>query len=77
MLWQTVHWGFGGGAIFISPQRCDDDVLMFCLRRGWTPHDELYDIADQLIDLGLGLHGPIGSPKLSTFNPKKIMCRLN
>jgi hypothetical protein len=25
---------------------------MFCLGRGWTPRDELYGIADQLIDPG-------------------------
>ncbi len=53
--------------IFISPQRCGD-VPMFCLGREWTPRDELYGNADRLIDPGLGLHGPIGIPELSTLN---------
>jgi hypothetical protein len=41
---------------------------MFCLGRGWTSRDELYDIADQLIDPGLGLHEPIGILELSTLD---------
>jgi hypothetical protein len=38
--------------------------------RGCTPRDGLYGIADQLIDPGLGLQGPIGIPELFTFNPE-------
>jgi hypothetical protein len=41
--------------------------------RGWTPRDELYGIADQLIDAGLGLHKPIGIPELSTFDLQVCM----
>ncbi len=41
--------------------------------RGWTPRDGLYGIADQLIDLGLVLHGPIGILELSTFNLQLCM----
>jgi hypothetical protein len=67
MFCQILHWFFGGEAIFASPQRCGD-VPMFCLGRGWTPHDELYDIADQLINPGFGLHEPIGIPELSTLD---------
>jgi hypothetical protein len=74
MLWQTVHWDFGGEGIFDSPQRCGD-ILMFCLGRGWTPRDGLYGIADRSIDPDLGLHGSIGIAELSTLNPKKIVCR--
>ncbi len=36
--------------------------------RGWTPRDGLYGIADQLINLDLSLHGPIGIPELSTLD---------
>ncbi len=49
---------------------------MFCSGCGWTPRDELYGIADQSIDPGLGLHGPIGIPKLSTFDLKVCMIRI-
>jgi hypothetical protein len=45
-------------------------LSFFLVCRGWTPRDGLYDIADQLIDPGLGLHGPIGIPELSTFDPE-------
>jgi len=76
MFWQTIHWGFGGETIFVSPQSCGD-VFMFCSGRGWTPRDGLYGIADRSIDPNLGLHGPIGIPELSTLNLKKIVCRLN
>jgi hypothetical protein len=41
--------------------------------RGCTPRDGLYGIADQLIDPGLGLHGPIGIPELSTFDLQLCM----
>jgi hypothetical protein len=47
------------------------DVLLW--GRGWTPRDELYGIANQLIDAGLGLHEPIGIPELSTFNAQLCM----
>jgi hypothetical protein len=43
---------------------------MFCLGRAWTPRDELYGIAQQSIDLGLGLHELIGIPEVSTFHPE-------
>jgi len=46
---------------------------MFCSGRGWTPRDELYGIADQSIDLDLGLHELIGIPKLSTLNLEVCM----
>ncbi len=46
---------------------------MFCLGRGWTPHDKLYGIADQSIDSGFGLHEPSGILKLSTLDPKVCM----
>ncbi len=45
-------------------------LSFFIVCRGWTPHDRLHGIANQLIDLGLGLHGPIGIPELSTLDPK-------
>jgi hypothetical protein len=45
----------------------------FIVGRGWTPRDELYGIADQLIDPGLGLHGPIGILELSTFDLRLCM----
>ncbi len=65
--------------IFVSPQRCD--VLMFYWGRGWTPRDGLYGIANQLVDLGLDLHGPISIPELSTFDPEvhtiPIMCSID
>lgn len=44
---------------------------MFCWGRGWTPHDELYGIVDQLINPSFGLYEPIGIPEPSTFNFKK------
>jgi hypothetical protein len=44
------------------------DVSMFSSGREWTPRDELYNIANQSIDLNLGLHEPIGILELSTFN---------
>jgi hypothetical protein len=40
----------------------------FIVGFGWTPRDELYDIANQWIDPDLGLHEPIGIPELSTFD---------
>jgi hypothetical protein len=40
---------------------------------GWTPCDELYGIADQLIAPGLGLHEQIGIPELSTFDARLCM----
>ncbi len=43
---------------------------MFCLGRGWTPDDELYGIADQSINPGLGLHEPVGIPEVSTLHPE-------
>ncbi len=43
-------------------------LLMFYLGHEWTPHDELYDIADQLIDPNFGLHQSIGILELSTFD---------
>jgi hypothetical protein len=46
---------------------------MFCLGHGWTPHDELYGIADQLIDPGFGLHEPIGILELSTLDLEVCM----
>jgi hypothetical protein len=45
-------------------------LFFFLVCRGWTPRDGLYGIVDQLIDPGLGLHGPIGIPKLFTLNPE-------
>ncbi len=41
--------------------------------RGWIACDELYGIANQLIDPGLGLHEPIGIPELSTFDLEVCM----
>jgi hypothetical protein len=49
---------------------------MFYLGCRWTLRDELYGIADQLIDPGLGLHEPIGIPKLSTLDPEVCMIPL-
>jgi len=49
---------------------------MFCSRRGWTPRDELYGITDQLIDLDLVLHKPIGILELSTFDLEVCMIPL-
>jgi len=46
---------------------------MFCLGCGWTPHDELYGIVDQWINLSLDLHKRIGIPKLSTLDLKVCM----
>ncbi len=43
-------------------------LLVFCLGHGWTPPDELYGIADQSIDPGLGLHESISIPELSTLS---------
>jgi len=40
------------------------------------PCDELYGIADQLINPGLGLHEPIGILELSTLDPKVCMIPL-
>jgi hypothetical protein len=51
-------------------------LKVFCLGRWWTPRDGLYGIADQSIDPGLGLHGPIGIPELSTFDLKVCMIRI-
>ncbi len=80
MFSQTVHCGFGGETIFVSPQRCGD-VLMFCWGHGWTPRDGLYGIADQSVDPGLDLHGPISIPELSTLDPKvrtiPIVCSID
>jgi len=69
----NCSFGFSGWSNFcFTPKMWRSSVhnilLMFCLGRGWTPRDELYGIADQLIDPGLGLHGPIGIPELSTFD---------
>jgi len=54
---------------------------MFFSGRGWTPRDGLYGIADRSIDPGLGLHGPIGIPELSTLDPEvrtiPIMCSID
>jgi hypothetical protein len=47
------------------------DVLLW--GHGWTPRDKLYGIVDQLIDPSLGLHEPIGIPKLSTFDLQLCM----
>jgi len=44
------------------------DVSMFSSGHEWTPRDELYNIANQSIDLDLGLHEPIGIFELSTFD---------
>jgi len=44
---------------------------MFCLRRGLTPHDELYGLTYQLIDPDLGLYEPIGIHEVSTLDRKK------
>jgi hypothetical protein len=46
---------------------------MFCLGREWTPCDKLYGIADQSIDLDLGLHESISIPKLSTLDLEVYM----
>jgi len=51
-------------------------LKVFCLGHWWTPRDELYDIADQLINPDLGLHGPIGIPELSTFDLQVCMIRI-
>jgi hypothetical protein len=55
--------------------------MMFCLGREWTPHDGLYGIADRSIDPGLGLHGPISIPELSTLDPEvrtiPIVCNID
>jgi hypothetical protein len=51
-------------------------LKVFCLGRWLTPRDELNDIVDQSIDPDLGLHGPIGIPKLSTFDPQVCMIRI-
>jgi hypothetical protein len=51
-------------------------LQVFCFRRWWTPRDELYGIANQWINPGLGLHEPIGILELFTLNSKEIMCRL-
>jgi hypothetical protein len=48
---------------------------MFCSARGSTLREEPYGLADQLIDLGLGLHEPTGIHEVSTFDPKKIVDR--
>jgi hypothetical protein len=57
----------------------ESSIVLF--GRGWTSRDELYGIADQSIDPGLGLHEPIGIPELSTFDPKvrtiPIVCSIN
>jgi hypothetical protein len=45
----------------------------FIVGHGWTPRDELYDIANQWIDPGLGLHEPIRIPELSTFDLQVCM----
>jgi len=50
-----------------------DNLLMFCLRRGWTPRDELYDITDQLIHPDLGLYEPIGILEVSTLDFQMCM----
>jgi len=51
-------------------------LKVFCLGRWWTPRDRLYGIADQSIDPGLGLHGPIGILELSTFDLQVYMIRI-
>jgi hypothetical protein len=47
--------------------------LVFCLGHGWTPREELYGIADQSINLGLGLQEPIGISELSTLDLEVCM----
>ncbi len=73
--------GFSGWSDFcFTPKMWRSSVrnifLMFCLGRAWTPRDELYGIADQLIDSSLALHEPIGIPELSTLDPKMCMIPL-
>jgi hypothetical protein len=51
-------------------------LLMFCLGRGWTSRDELYDIVDQLIDSSFGLHELINIPELSILDPEVCMIPL-
>jgi len=50
--------------------------MMFCLGRGWTPHDELYGIIDQSIDLDLGPYEPIDNPEASTLDLQMCMIPL-
>jgi hypothetical protein len=38
--------------------------------RGWTPRDELHDLANRSIDPNLSLYEAIGSHEASTFDPK-------
>jgi hypothetical protein len=51
-------------------------LKVFCLGRWWTPRDRLYGIVKHSIDPGLGLHGPIGIPELSTFDLQVCMIRI-
>jgi hypothetical protein len=45
-----------------------NNLLMFCLGRGWTPRDEPYGITDLSIDPDLGLYKLIGILETSTFD---------
>ncbi len=63
-------WGWRDSC-FTGKMWRSSDVLLG--GHGWTPRDELYGIADQLIAPGLGLHEQIGIPELSTFDAQLCM----
>jgi hypothetical protein len=50
-----------------------NNLLMFCLGRGWTPRDELYGITNESIDPDFGLYEPISIPKASSLDLQMCM----